>query len=181
MARGVIQLVQEDLRGTREGNLAPPRPVTLPTAARSSEVPMKDPRRCFLQRSASLTSPLQRMPMEDFINLFALTDMRPAAGGVRLASLETHLLLDFFFNRELNPLGTGFQRLDLLWLRGGFVCWVSCFLLLLFLGGCPRFLVAAAMGSPLASVVLAAGVSQSFFSGGHRQMRARHRSPGLAG
>lgn len=175
VVRGVPHCV---LRGTREGNLPPLRLTIFSAAALSSVVPMKDPRRCFLQRSASLTSPSLKLSMKEFINFFALTDMRPATGGTRPAGPESHLQLDFFFNWELSPFGTGFQLPDLLCLMGGFICWAFCFLLLLllFLGGCPRCLVAAAMGCPSASVVPAARGSRSFFRGGYRQMRARHHS-----
>lgn len=91
MARGqalVLQFTQEDL-GVEEAKHPPPSPfITLSTAACNSKVPMKDPRRCLLQRSASVTNPLQRTPMEMVISLFAFTDMRLVGGGSCLSSVE---------------------------------------------------------------------------------------------
>lgn len=88
-----IQFMQEDLLRMEEVEHPPPSPfITLSTAACNSKVPMKDPRRFLLRRSASVTSPLQRTPMEMFISLLAFTDMRLVGGGSWLSSLEMYLL-----------------------------------------------------------------------------------------
>ncbi|XP_009584444.1 PREDICTED: zinc finger protein 436-like [Fulmarus glacialis] len=76
----------------------------------NSKVPMKDPRRCLLRRSASVTNPLQRTLMEMFISLFAFTDMRLVGGGSWLSSPEMYLLQDPFLNQLLNPVGARFHR-----------------------------------------------------------------------
>lgn len=114
MARGqvlITQFMKEDPLGMEEAKHTPASPfITLSTAACNSKVPMKDPRRCLLRRSASVTNPLQRTPMEMFISLLAFTDMRLVGDGSWLSSLEMYLLQDPFLNQPLNPFGAGFRR-----------------------------------------------------------------------